>query len=95
MNQLYVDGKRRGMNQNPALPAFIQPTTTGLILAKDLTFTEWEAIAAGFGSALRMAAWCIGDWMVYGERKWGKQMLLEGEDFDPQKAKSHPFPRLR
>ena len=69
------------------LPTFIQATPTGLILAKDLTFEEWNAIGANFGTALQTAAWCIGDWMVYGERKWGKQLLLEGEEFDPKSGR--------
>ena len=71
------------------LPAFIQATPTGLVLAKDLTFEEWNAIGSSFGTALQTAAWCIGDWMVYGERKWGKQLLLEGAEFD---AKSNRIP---
>ena len=76
------------------LPAFIQATPTGLILAKDLTFQEWQAIGSSFGTALQTAAWCIGDWMVYGERKWSKQLLLAGADFDPQtpnRIPSHVF----
>jgi hypothetical protein len=49
------------------LPPFIQATPTGLILAKDLTFEEWSAIGSNFGTSLQTAAWCIGDWMVYGD----------------------------
>lgn len=76
------------------LPAFIQATPTGLILAKDLTFEEWNAIGSSFGTALQTAAWCIGDWMCYGERKWGKQLLMEGAAFDakkPDRIPSHVF----
>jgi hypothetical protein len=82
------------MNQPITTPAFIQPTATGLILAKDLTFEEWDAIGSSFGVALQTAAWCIGDWMVYGERRWGKQLLMDGADFDPQtpgRLPSHVF----
>lgn len=74
--------------------SFIKATPTGLLLARDLTFEEWRAIAAGFGKSLQTAAWCIGDWMVYGERKWGRQLLMNGEDFDPaapNKIPSHVF----
>lgn len=77
-------------------PAFIQATPTGLVLAKDLTFEEWDAIGASFGTALQTAAWCIGDWMVYGERKWGKQLLMAGAEFDPKtpgRIPSHVFDR--
>jgi hypothetical protein len=71
-------------------PAFIETTPTGLKLCKDLTFDEWSAIAGNFGRALQTAAWCIGDWMVYGERKWGKQLLIDGTDFDPVKPDRIP-----
>jgi len=76
------------------LPPFIEATPVGLKLAHDLTFEEWSAIAASFGTALQTAAWCIGDWMVYGERRWGRQLLLEGQDFDPAvpgRIPSHVF----
>ncbi|MES2995897.1 MAG: hypothetical protein V4733_03715 [Verrucomicrobiota bacterium] len=69
---------------------FIQATPTGLVLARDLDFEEWSAIAKSFGRALQSAAWCIGDWLIYGERKWGKQLLLEGADFDPEKPNRLP-----
>ena len=72
------------------LPKFIETTPVGLKLSKDLTFDEWRAIAVSFGQALQTAAWCIGDWLVYGERKWGKQLLLEGEEFDPKKPTRIP-----
>jgi hypothetical protein len=68
---------------NAPLPAFIEATPVGLRLSKDLTFDEWSAIASSFGKALQTAAWCIGDWLVYGERKWGQQLLLDGDEFDP------------
>lgn len=72
------------------LPKFIQATPTGLVLAKDMTFEEWGAIGSSFGTALQSAAWCIGDWMVYGERKWGKQLLMDGAAFDPAKPNRIP-----
>ncbi len=75
------------VSQAAPLPAFIQATPTGLILAKDLTFEEWGAIGSSFGTALQTAAWCIGDWMVYGERKWGKQLVMAGEAFDPKSTR--------
>lgn len=82
------------VSQAKPLPPFIEVTPTGLILAKDLTFEEWDAIGSRFGLALQSAAWCIGDWMVYGERKWSKQLLLDGSDFDPNtpnRIPSHVF----
>lgn len=71
------------LSESP-LPSFIEATPVGLRLSKDLNFDEWAAIAESFGRALQTAAWCIGDWLVYGERKWGQQLLLAGEEFDPE-----------
>lgn len=86
------DGGSGGMEiaKTAPLPKFIEATQIGLKLSKDLTFDEWKTIASSFGAALQAAAWCIGDWMVYGERKWGRQLLLEGEEFDPAKPSRIP-----
>ena len=89
ISTLEFDMVARGMEVSTANP-FIETTPTGLILSKDLTFEEWSAIAGNFGKALQTAAWCIGDWMVYGERKWGRQLLLDGADFDPKKPDRIP-----
>ena len=93
---LIFDVSPAGMEITKPLPPFIEATPTGLILAKDLTFEEWNAIGSSFGIALQTAAWCIGDWMVYGERRWAKQLLLEGAAFDPKtpnRIPSHVFDR--
>lgn len=80
------------MDLAPASQAspFIEATPVGLRLTKDLTFEEWASIAASFGQAMQTAAWGIGDWMVYGERKWGRQLLLDGEEFDPKRPNRIP-----
>lgn len=62
------------------IPPFIQTTPTGLILSKDLTFEEWGAIGKNFGRGLQTVAWCIGDWLVYGEDKFERQLPLPGFD---------------
>lgn len=94
ISTLDFDVLQSGMELSTAskntLPSFIETTPVGLKLSQDLTFDEWRAIAVSFGQALQTAAWCIGDWMVYGERKWGRQMLLEGEEFDPKKPSRIP-----
>ena len=91
---LHLDFDARGecmeIANTPPLPKFIEATQVGLKLSKDLTFGEWRAIATSFGAALQTAAWCIGDWMVYGERKWGRQLLMDGEAFDPDKPSRIP-----
>lgn len=60
------------------LPQFIQATPTGLLMAKDLTFEEWSAIGRSFGVGMQRAVWAIGDWLVYGEDKFEKQLALPG-----------------
>ena len=63
-----------------AIPQRCEATSVGLIIEGELDFDHWKAIAANFGQALRSAAFCIGDWLVYGEDKWGKQLALPGMD---------------
>jgi hypothetical protein len=86
MTACLIDARRVGMmpttTSSRDLPATISATPTGLDLDADLSFAEWQSIARNFGQALQSAAWCIGDWLVYGENKWGRQMALKGEGFD-------------
>lgn len=72
------------------LPTKFQASAVGLTIADDISFDEWRAIAESFGRALDAAAWCIGDWLVYGERVWGRQLLLDGEVGEPGASKRIP-----
>lgn len=65
----------------------VVPTETGLMIDDGLSFDQWSSIGENFGKALRKARWCIGDWMVYGERMWGRQLIFGGADFDPKSGK--------
>jgi hypothetical protein len=71
----------RGM-EVATVPPFIEISNIGLKLANDLTLQEWLVLGENFGNAMKKASWCIGDWMVYGEKKWGRQTLFEGDGFD-------------
>lgn len=78
-----VDAPGSGMQLAPTpLPPSVSTSPTGLDLPDDLSFDEWQGIGQSFGVALQAAAWCIGDWLVYGERKWGRQLLMDGAEFD-------------
>jgi hypothetical protein len=78
-----IDVEQVSMTTNSRdLPEAIRLTPTGLDLEDGMSFAEWQSIARNFGQALQSAAWCIGDWLVYGENKWGRQMALKGEGFD-------------
>ena len=53
-------------------------TPLGLQFRTDLTFEEWSALAGQIGGALRSMAFVLGDWLVYGEEHFEKQLLLPG-----------------
>lgn len=46
-------------------------TPIGLNLPKHLTFDQWERIGRQLQLADVAIQWWIGDWLVYGEHKWG------------------------
>ena len=63
-----------------ALPSAIVPTQTGLTFTSDITFEEWSAIGQSFGRGMESVAWCIGDWLVYGESHFAKR--IESSAYD-------------
>lgn len=48
-------------------------TETALDLDSDLSAEEWEEIGHMLGRANRASAWWIGDWINYGEARWGEK----------------------
>jgi hypothetical protein len=67
---------------SPDLQNKVQITRTGLQLTDNLSFSEWEAMAARFGAAMSSAAFVIGDWLVYGEDHFRGQGRLPGFEED-------------
>lgn len=55
------------------LPHRIERRETGLIIADDTSFDEWASMGDWLQSAERSLMWWIGDWMRFGERKWGEK----------------------
>lgn len=47
-------------------------TETGYSLPEGLSFEMWEAIGEHLQRVERCSRWWIGDWIAYGERKWGE-----------------------
>lgn len=47
-------------------------TPISLTLPDSLTHAEWQAIGVRLHSAERSLMWWIGDWLCYGERRWGE-----------------------
>lgn len=44
----------------------------GLVFAGDVTFPEWVQIGEDLAVEYKSCHWRIGDWLNYGERKWGE-----------------------
>jgi len=59
---------------------------TGLVFDESLTYDEWELIGKQLQNIHKSIAWFIGDWLNFGEIKWGEmyaQAIEEtGLDYD-------------
>jgi hypothetical protein len=61
---------------------------TGLSISEDLSFEEWEGLATNLCEAARGVAFVIGDWLIYGERRFatavpGKELCrVKSEDYE-------------
>jgi N6-adenosine-specific RNA methylase IME4 len=55
------------------LPALIERRSTCLILSEDMPFDAWQGIGEWLQSVERSVMWWIGDWVRFGERKWGEK----------------------
>lgn len=62
------------------LPQSIEATATGLAITGELTFDEWASIGQGFGRGMQSVAWCVGDWLIYGEANFSKRVGSESYD---------------
>lgn len=67
---------------SPTMPLKVLASTTGLHIESPLTFEEWSGIAPRLGSSMRSLSFVIGDWLVYGEDTFEKQLLLPGMEDD-------------
>ena len=51
----------------------IKISSTGLKFAKDINYDEWEHIGTILQHIRGSVKWWIGDWIRYGEHKWGEK----------------------
>lgn len=65
------------------IPIDSRITRTGLQITNDLSYEEWQSMAARFGAAMSSAAFVIGDWLVYGEDHFRGQPRLSGFADEP------------
>ena len=60
-------------------------TTTGLVVTEDdVPYEVWEAYGSGIRRVEGAIQWLIGDWLNYGERKYGEMYTqgLEPSEYD-------------
>lgn len=52
--------------------ADVTVSPVGLVIAGEITFDNWASIGPVLGEYTRAMAWAIGDWLNFGETKWGE-----------------------
>lgn len=67
----------------------IAVTQTGLEVRDDISFEEWASLAPVLGDAARGVAFVIGDWLLYGDQRFGdgaeigsEEPLVRSDDYD-------------
>jgi hypothetical protein len=48
-------------------------TSRGLQIAPDVDFETWAALGSRIAGISSACAWCLGDWLVFGERTYGER----------------------
>jgi hypothetical protein len=68
-------------------------TTCGLQLSPDVDFEAWAALGARIAGMASACAWCLGDWLVYGERSYGQRYktALETTPLDYQTLRNYAW----
>lgn len=62
-----------------------QWTETGLLLPETYSFDQWQETGGVLGRIERSSAWWVGDWLNFGERKYGETFAqgAEATGLDP------------
>jgi len=63
------------------VPGFVM-TTTGLVINGDPSFQEWEHCGRQLRLAEKAIHWAIGDWLNYGEGRWGEMYAQAMDETD-------------
>lgn len=67
-------GTTSALSRNGASPGFPGTTTsTALLLPDALEFERWQGVGNTLLSIGRAAMWWVGDWYLFGERRYGEQ----------------------
>lgn len=65
----------------------------GLQLQEDLAFEAWLSVGRRVLTISKASPWCIGDWLLYGQRSYGERYktALEATDFDYQTLRNYAW----
>jgi hypothetical protein len=55
------------------LPKGVEVTKTGLKISAPLSYVEWESLGSHLQAVHRSVLFWIGDWLVWGQGKWGEK----------------------
>ena len=66
------DGRRHPQS-TPMFGAQCEADETGLTIRGDVDFAEWVAVGRKIMRVWNASAWWIGDWLVYGEFRYGEK----------------------
>jgi hypothetical protein len=59
-----------GTTRTPVGSGQILTTRTGLRISTDVTFDGWQQAGQQISGVVDSAAWCLGDWLVYGQHRY-------------------------
>jgi hypothetical protein len=68
-------------------------TSRGLWLPKQMAFDKWVEIGSYLSSVVSSSAWCLGDWLVYGESAFSGRYrdAIELTSLDYQTLRNHAW----
>jgi hypothetical protein len=73
-----TDGCVRAFRRSPrhvseSSAGTVRVTSRGLHIPPDVDFETWAALGSRIAGIASSCAWCLGDWLVFGERAYGER----------------------
>jgi len=67
--------------------------SSGLHLREDMSYDAWLTVGRRISGIERASAWCLGDWLVYGQRAYGERYkhALEATGFEYQTLRNYAW----
>jgi hypothetical protein len=67
--------------------------TSGLSLSSRVEFESWVSLGRRLSSVEKASAWCLGDWLLYGQRVYGERYktALSCTSFDYQTLRNYAW----